>query len=72
MYVKTPRQDEDGTVLGDDGSWLQCYCEDGKGRRIPVRTLYGKEWNVSVYKSFNHWGRLVRLVAVFKVMLVAC
>jgi len=27
-------QDEDGTVLGDDGSWLQCYCEDGKGHAV--------------------------------------
>lgn len=69
IYVETPRQDEDGTVLGDDGSWLQCYCEDGKGRRIPVRTLYGKEWNVyyiSLVIFGDAWWQF------WIVMVVAC
>lgn len=66
IYVETPRQDEDGTVLGDDGSWLQCYCEDGKGRRIPVRTLYGKDWNVSLVIFGDPWWQF------WIVMVVAC
>lgn len=69
IFVETQRQDEDGTVLGDDGSWLQCYCEDGKGRRIPVRTLDGKEWNVyyiSLVIFGDAWWQF------WIVMVVAC
>jgi hypothetical protein len=28
------RPDEDAILSNDDGSWLQCYMEDGKGRAV--------------------------------------
>ena len=28
------RADEDAILSNDDGSWLQCYMEDGKGRAV--------------------------------------